>query len=52
LAGAGQDEETTEEALNDQLVNTNNAAERIAAYLGEARQNRETLFAVIDRLLQ
>ncbi len=31
---------------------TNNAADRIADYLREARQNRERLFAVINHLLQ
>ena len=48
----------TDSRLNEYLAavpnewRTNNAADRIAYYLREARQNRETLFTVIDRLLQ
>ena len=48
----------TDSRLNDYLVavpnewKTNNAANRIADYLRDARRNRDALFAVINRLLQ
>jgi len=48
----------TDSRLNEYLAvvpnewKTDNAANRIANYLRDARQNRETLFAVINRLLK
>ena len=48
----------TDSRLNEYLAavpnewKTNNAADRIAGYLRDARQNRDALFAVINRLLQ
>jgi len=48
----------TDGRLNEYLTTvpnewkTNNAANRIADYLSDARQNREALFTVITRLLQ
>ena len=48
----------TDSRLNEYLAavpnewRTNNAADRIADYLRDARRNREALFAVINRLLQ
>jgi len=48
----------TDGRLNEYLTTvpnewkTNNAANRIADYLSDARENREALFTVITRLLQ
>ena len=48
----------TDGRLNEYLTavpnewKTNNAANRIADYLSDARHNREALFTVISRLLQ
>ena len=48
----------TDSRLNEYLAavpdewKTNNAVNRIADYLRDARQNREALFAVVNRLLQ
>ncbi len=40
------------DAVPNEWLSNNDAAEQVADYLGQARQNRQALFAVINRLLK